>query len=60
MDMAKFSGPRDNGYVRVSGQLWKWVEELRDKVDGQTGLDGQAEAPTAHNGHPPDRADPSL
>lgn len=28
MDMTRFSGPTDNGYVRVSEQLWLWVDTI--------------------------------
>jgi protein SERAC1 len=29
MDMTKFSSPQDAGYIAVSGQLWRWVKEIK-------------------------------
>ncbi|KAJ5166726.1 uncharacterized protein N7482_005507 [Penicillium canariense] len=31
MEMTRFSGPKDPGYVAVSGQLWLWVYELENQ-----------------------------
>ena len=33
MDMTKFSGPHDTGYIRVRDQLWLWVEALRREAE---------------------------
>jgi hypothetical protein len=31
VDMAKFSSPKDNGYIRVSKTLLRWVAELEEQ-----------------------------
>jgi hypothetical protein len=31
--MVRFSTANDSGYKKVSGQLWLWVEEIKEKED---------------------------
>jgi len=35
MQMTKFSGTKDAGYVSVSDQLWLWVDTLQKEADAQ-------------------------
>jgi protein SERAC1 len=35
MQMTKFSGVKDAGYVSVSDQLWLWVDTLQKEADAQ-------------------------
>lgn len=53
MEMARFSNPRDAGYIAISGQLWLWANSLPSQcvppaqTDNQAGgrrLDNQADS----------------
>jgi hypothetical protein len=35
MQMTRFSGSKDAGYVSVSDQLWLWVDTLQKEADAQ-------------------------
>ena len=35
IDIVRFSGPRDAGYIRVRDQLWLWVDVVQRKLEEQ-------------------------
>jgi protein SERAC1 len=45
MQMARFSGTKDAGYVSVSDQLWLWVDTLQKEADAQAKADSGLQIP---------------
>jgi hypothetical protein len=51
MDMTKFEGPDDPGFVAVTGELRRWIKELQPRISssqGTTNEEAGEEAPNQH------------
>lgn len=42
--MTKYIGPKDPGYVRVSNQLWLWVDTLQQQIVDSAAANWQPES----------------